>query len=261
MEPIEERMNMSKASQLVVFKNQRPSIWTEEAAGFHKKVKRIHDPMKIVVPCAVFEAESPIPPDNSVHLDSYSGILDDHQHIEASQRGLRFQDEVYKGPTERVSIDTIDAKSNDINKLKSIDTTTSSSIDTGRVLEHKEFDVCGNLRDGETTTRSDKSGGKKRRYWKKRKRIMDKKKDLRKTILHEDRRWPRNIDRQSITSIDRLPLNCVYRQSFNSIDRHLTVLVNTHIKVSISTDESMSISIDSTLPAATDGNSFPSIDT
>ncbi|KAF3586285.1 hypothetical protein F2Q69_00030675 [Brassica cretica] len=126
MEPIEERMNMSKASQLAVPKIQRPSIWIEEAAGFHKKVKRIHDPMKIVVPCAVFEAESPIPPDNNVHLDSYSGILDDHQQIEASQRGLRFQDEVYKGPAERVSIDTIDVKSNDINKLKSIDTTTSS---------------------------------------------------------------------------------------------------------------------------------------
>ncbi|KAF3608886.1 hypothetical protein DY000_02049213 [Brassica cretica] len=139
MEPIEERMNMSKASQLAVPKNQRPSIWTEEAAGFHKKVKRIHDPMKIVVPCAVFEAESPIPPDNSVHLDSSSGILDDHQHIEASQRGLRFQDEVNKGPAERVSINTIDAKSNDINKLKSIDTTTSSSIDTGRVSEHREI--------------------------------------------------------------------------------------------------------------------------
>ena len=32
--------------------------------------------------------------------------------------------------------------------------------------------MCGNLRDGDTTTRSDKSGVKKRRNWKKRKRIM-----------------------------------------------------------------------------------------
>ncbi|KAF3554288.1 hypothetical protein F2Q69_00011783 [Brassica cretica] len=75
MEPIEERMYMSKASHLAVPKHQRPPIWTEEVAGFHKRVKRIHDPVKIVVPCAVFEAESPIPPDRSVHLDS---ILDDH---------------------------------------------------------------------------------------------------------------------------------------------------------------------------------------
>ena len=46
-------------------------------------------------------------------------------------------------------------------------------MDTERVSEQKEFDVCGNLRDGDTTTRSDKSGGKKRRNWKKRKRIKD----------------------------------------------------------------------------------------
>uniref|UniRef100_A0A0D3CEM9 Uncharacterized protein n=1 Tax=Brassica oleracea var. oleracea TaxID=109376 RepID=A0A0D3CEM9_BRAOL len=99
----------------------------EEAAGFHKRVKRIHDPVKFVVPCAVFEAESPIPPDRSVNLGSHSG-------------------------------------------LALIDTTTSPSIDTGRVSEQKEFDVCGNLFDGETTTRPDKFGGKKRRNWKKRKR-------------------------------------------------------------------------------------------
>ncbi|KAF2558404.1 hypothetical protein F2Q68_00014213 [Brassica cretica] len=85
MEPIEERMYMSKVSHLAVPKHQRPPIWTEEAAEFYKRVKRIHDPVKIVVPCAVFEAESPIPPDISVHLDSYNGILDD-QHIEASHR-------------------------------------------------------------------------------------------------------------------------------------------------------------------------------
>nr|VDD45265.1 unnamed protein product [Brassica oleracea] len=47
MEPIEERMYMSKASHLAVPKHQRPPFWTEEAVGFHKRVKRIHDPMKI----------------------------------------------------------------------------------------------------------------------------------------------------------------------------------------------------------------------
>uniref|UniRef100_A0A0D3BGK9 Uncharacterized protein n=1 Tax=Brassica oleracea var. oleracea TaxID=109376 RepID=A0A0D3BGK9_BRAOL len=90
MEPIEERMYMSKASHLAVPKHQRPPIWTEEAAGFHKSVKRIHDPVKIVVPCAVFEAESPIPPDRSMQFNSYFEVLDDHQHVEASQKGLRF---------------------------------------------------------------------------------------------------------------------------------------------------------------------------
>uniref|UniRef100_A0A0D3E9R0 Uncharacterized protein n=1 Tax=Brassica oleracea var. oleracea TaxID=109376 RepID=A0A0D3E9R0_BRAOL len=169
MEPIEERMYMFKASHLAVPKHQRPPIWTEEAAAVHKRVKRIHDPVKIVVPCAVFETESPIPPDRSMPFSSYIEVLDDRQPVEASQRGLRFQDEVDKGPVEPVSIDTDRIPSIDTNKpasidtttspsidttaSPSIDTTTSSSINTGRVSEQKEFDVCGNLRDGETTTR------------------------------------------------------------------------------------------------------------
>ncbi|KAF3492870.1 hypothetical protein DY000_02052440 [Brassica cretica] len=60
--------------------------------------------------------------------------------------------------------------------------------------------------------------------------IKVKGKDPRKMSLHENRRWLRSIDRQSITSINRSPLNGVDRQSFKSIDRHLTVLVDTHIK-------------------------------
>ncbi|KAF2589338.1 hypothetical protein F2Q70_00038900 [Brassica cretica] len=160
VEPIEERMYMSKASHFAVPKHQKRPIRTEEAARFHKRVKRIHDPVKIVVPCTVFEAESPIPPDRSMQISSYMDVLDDHQHVEASQRGLRFRDEVDKGPTEAASIDTDRMPSNDttyailndINKLASIDATTSPSIDTGRVLEKKELDVCGNIFDGETTT-------------------------------------------------------------------------------------------------------------
>ncbi|KAF2561545.1 hypothetical protein F2Q70_00015468 [Brassica cretica] len=120
-------MYMSKSSHLAVPKHQRPPILTGEAAGFHKRVKRIHDIVKIVVPCDVFEVESPIPPDRSMHISSYI-------------------------------------------KPISIDVATSPSLDTGRVSEQKEFDVCGNLFDGETTTRSVKSGGKKRRNWKNRKR-------------------------------------------------------------------------------------------
>ena len=44
-------------------------------------------------------------------------------------------------------------------------------IDIRRVSEHKKFEECQYLFDGGTTTRSDKSGGKKRKNWKKRKMI------------------------------------------------------------------------------------------
>ncbi|KAF2613917.1 hypothetical protein F2Q70_00011777 [Brassica cretica] len=92
------------------------------------RVKRIHDPVKFVVPCAVVEVEFPIPPDRS---------------------------EVDKGSTEAASIDI----------------TTSLLIDTHRVSEHKEFEVFQNLFDEGTTSRLDKSEGKKWKNWKKRKRI------------------------------------------------------------------------------------------
>ncbi|KAF2537879.1 hypothetical protein F2Q70_00004532 [Brassica cretica] len=81
-------MYMSKASHHAVHEHQRPPICAEEDDGFHKRVKRIHDPVKIVVPCVVFEVEFPIPPDKGAHLSSYVDVLDDHQHVEASQRGL-----------------------------------------------------------------------------------------------------------------------------------------------------------------------------
>ncbi|KAF3485186.1 hypothetical protein F2Q69_00053756 [Brassica cretica] len=162
LEQVEEMMSTFKASHPAVHGHQRPPICAQEGARFHKRVKKIHDPVKIVVPCVVFEVEFPIPPDTGVHLSSYVEVLDDHQ----------------QGPTETASIDTdripsndtTDAISNDINKMASIDATTSPSIDTGHVSEQKEFDMCGNLFDEETTTRSDKSGGKKMRNWKKRKR-------------------------------------------------------------------------------------------
>ena len=96
-------------------------------------------------------------------LSPYIGVLDDPLHAEASQRGLRFRDEVDKGPTEAASINTGRIPSNDTNKRSSIDAITSPSIDTGRISEKKEFDVCGNLRDGDTTTRSDKSGERRGR--------------------------------------------------------------------------------------------------
>ena len=155
LEPVEEKEYKSEASHLAVTKHLRSPVCAEVAAGFHKRVKRIHDPMKFVVPCAVFEADFPDPPDKSMHLGSYNGVFDDHMYAVASQRGLRFRGDFDKGPTEAVS--------NDINKPASIDTTSSSSIDIHRVSERIEFKVYQNLCDGGTATRSDKSGGKIRR--------------------------------------------------------------------------------------------------
>ncbi|KAF3498371.1 hypothetical protein DY000_02052278 [Brassica cretica] len=131
MEPIEERMHESEASHNADSKHLRPLICAEEAVGLHKRVKRIHDPVKIVVPCDVVGLAS-------------------------SSSSQPIQDEVDKGPAKAASIDTDRIPSKDTNKPASIDTITSTSIDTGRVSEQKKFDVCGNLRGGETTTRSDK---------------------------------------------------------------------------------------------------------
>ena len=71
------------------------------------------------------------------------------------------------------SIDTDHIPSIETKTSPSIDATTSPSIDSGRVSEQKEFDLCENIFNGDTTTRSDKSGGKKRMSQKKRKRIKD----------------------------------------------------------------------------------------
>ncbi|WZZ88589.1 hypothetical protein YC2023_117168 [Brassica napus] len=70
--------------------DRQPSL-AKEAVGFLKRVKRIHDPVKFVVPCAVVEVEFPIPPDRSVHLGSYNEVSDDHMYAVASQRWLRFE--------------------------------------------------------------------------------------------------------------------------------------------------------------------------
>ncbi|KAF3553397.1 hypothetical protein F2Q69_00011560 [Brassica cretica] len=78
MEPIEERVHESETSRNDDYKHLRPLTCAEEADEFHKRVKRIHDPVKIVVPCAVFEAESPISPDRSMQFSSYIEVLDDH---------------------------------------------------------------------------------------------------------------------------------------------------------------------------------------
>ncbi|KAF3562244.1 hypothetical protein DY000_02014971 [Brassica cretica] len=76
-----------------------------------------------------------------MQFNYYIEVLDDHQHVEASQKGLRFRDEVDKGPAEAASIDTSRIPSNDTNKPASIDAITSPSIDTGCISEQKEFSL------------------------------------------------------------------------------------------------------------------------
>ena len=156
-------MHESEASRNSDSKHLRPLKCAEEADGFHKRVKMIHDPVKFVVPCTVVEVEFPLPPDTGAHLSSYVEVLDDHQHVEASQRGLRFRDEVDKDPAEAASVDTDRISSNDTKTPASIDITTSPSINTGCISEQKEFDVHGNIRNGDTTTRSDKFGERRGR--------------------------------------------------------------------------------------------------
>uniref|UniRef100_A0A0D3BHK3 Uncharacterized protein n=1 Tax=Brassica oleracea var. oleracea TaxID=109376 RepID=A0A0D3BHK3_BRAOL len=77
--------------------------------------------------------------------------LDDHIHVEVSQRGLIFRSEIDTCPTDAISNDINNPASIDATTSPSIDATTSPSIENGRVSEQKEFDVCGNLFDGETT--------------------------------------------------------------------------------------------------------------
>ncbi|KAJ4888822.1 Uncharacterized protein Rs2_28570 [Raphanus sativus] len=64
LEPMEDTMHKSETPYLTAPEHLRP-ICAEETAGICKIMKRVHDPVKIVVPYTVFEAESPIPPDRA----------------------------------------------------------------------------------------------------------------------------------------------------------------------------------------------------
>ena len=154
-EPVEERIHESETSHLTFHEHLRPHICAKEAEKFHKRVKRIHDSVKIMVPCTMVEVEFSIRPIRSVHLGFYNGLFADDMYALASQRELRCKGEVDKDPA----------------KASSIHTNQIQSIDIGRISEQKKFEVCQNLFDGGTITRSDKSGGKKRKNWKTRKRI------------------------------------------------------------------------------------------
>ncbi|WZY88797.1 hypothetical protein YC2023_045532 [Brassica napus] len=122
MEFTEDKMHKYEALNLVVHEHLRSPICTEEATGINKRVKRMHDHVKFVVP---------------------------------TMGDLRCRGEVDKGPA----------------KAASIDTDQIPSIAIGRVSEQKKFKVCQNIFDGDTTTRSDKFGGKKMMNQNKRKMI------------------------------------------------------------------------------------------
>ena len=106
MEPIDEKKHESVASQLAVHEHLRPYICTEEAIGFHKRLKRIHDHVKSLVLCLISEAESPIPPDISVHQDLKIGIVDGYLSAAVFQEKLGLEDDVIKVSVTPASIDT-----------------------------------------------------------------------------------------------------------------------------------------------------------
>ncbi|KAF2587892.1 hypothetical protein F2Q70_00039287 [Brassica cretica] len=160
LEQVEERMYISKASHLVVLKHQRPPTWTKEAAGFHKRVKTIHDPGKIVVPCDVFEAESPIPPDKGIQLSSYSGVFDDHICVEASQRrGLRFRGEFDNGPIEadiaESTLKSIDISSCDHSSDGDREITMEDFLELEEFLELEDGEKLGDLVSSREVTMED----------------------------------------------------------------------------------------------------------
>ncbi|KAH0871964.1 hypothetical protein HID58_069326, partial [Brassica napus] len=189
MEYFLELEKFLKDTHLAVPTHMRPPICAEEAAWFHKRLKRLHDPVKqqaivseskihLTVyqtasynlrqqatisdskiqstssPISIYQLETR---DEMVRGDwdlisglgnqrwagltllgkahfnnpTYNGVFDDHMNVVAYQRGLRFRGEIDKGPTEAASVDT----------------STSSLIDTRRVSKQKEFEACRNIFD------------------------------------------------------------------------------------------------------------------
>ena len=66
----------------------------------------IHDPVKSLFLCAISEAESPIPPDISVHQDHKIGIVDGYLSVVVFQEKLSLEDDVRKVYATPASIDT-----------------------------------------------------------------------------------------------------------------------------------------------------------
>ncbi|KAG5374284.1 hypothetical protein IGI04_042397 [Brassica rapa subsp. trilocularis] len=238
--PIEEIMHMSKTSHI-----------------------------DIMVPCAVFEVESPIPPDKGVYLSSYIEVLNDQHHVEASQRGLRFRIEVDEVPAE--------APSSDMSKSELIDTNTSSSIDTDQIpsidtrceSEQNEYELCGNIFYGDTTTHSDKSGGKKKsrvrlhksvgkkgRNWKKRKRTKGGSQLLLTPYFTDSIRKPRVHSRcfsQPFAKLKALLITeMIYKGEGKRTRSKEDEIAGDSMMATTSTDDTSSVSIDSA--------SYPTID-
>ncbi|KAF2582912.1 hypothetical protein F2Q68_00005126 [Brassica cretica] len=118
-------MNKFEATHLAISTHLRPLICTEEAYGFHKRLKMIHDPVNFVDPCAVSETESPIPPDISVHQDLKIWIVDSYLSAAVFQEKLGLEDDVRKVFLMPVSIDA----------------STSLLIDTPRLSQHAETET------------------------------------------------------------------------------------------------------------------------
>ncbi|KAF2604474.1 hypothetical protein F2Q70_00026245 [Brassica cretica] len=172
-------MYMSKASHLAVPKHQRTPIWTEEAAGFHKRVKRIHDPRKIVVPCTVFEAESPIPPDRSMQISSYIEGWRYHHAIRQvwgkKRRNWKKRKRIRDGLQSITSIDRsplncVAARGGDtrieaerIDETARGEATRREAERSGEVARSREAERGGEKRRGGERRRDAERGGEKRR--------------------------------------------------------------------------------------------------
>ncbi|KAF2607062.1 hypothetical protein F2Q68_00044148 [Brassica cretica] len=78
----------------------------KKADGFHKRVKKIHDLVKLMIPCTLSEDEFPTLPDRSVHLGSFIEVFYDHLHAIAPKTCLRYKYDVDRGPSVAVSNNT-----------------------------------------------------------------------------------------------------------------------------------------------------------
>lgn len=74
-ELIEEIMYKPKVPYHDVPKYLKPPICAKELVEFYKRVKRIPDHKKFMVPFTIYEVEFPVPPDKIEHLASYIGDI------------------------------------------------------------------------------------------------------------------------------------------------------------------------------------------
>ncbi|KAH0873033.1 hypothetical protein HID58_070395 [Brassica napus] len=94
LEPVEKRMDKSKASHFPVPEHLKSHICAEKAAGFHKRMEKY----LTLITYTISEDEFSILPDRSV--------FDDLLYAIAPKKGLRYKCEVDRGPSVVVSNDT-----------------------------------------------------------------------------------------------------------------------------------------------------------